>query len=87
MFKLCEKYEVNGNNLKCYYKRYSPSETSTIGTVISQIYINIPRNGSVNSLLSSYLDINFYVLHTVTGNIYVDGDDIRLINLRPIGFF
>ena len=84
MFKLNEKNEINRNVLKCDCIRYSPSEISTVNTAISQIYINIRREDSVISLLNSYLELNFDVLHAATNNRYVDGNDIRLVNLRPV---
>ena len=87
MFKLNEKYEINRDILKCYYIRYSPSEISTINTVNSQVYINIPREDSVISLLNSYLELDFDVLHAGTNNRYVDGNNIRLVNLGPIALF
>ena len=74
--------------MKCDYNRwYSPSEISTINTPNSQIYINIPREDSVISLLNSYIELNFDVLHAVTGNRYSDNDVVRLVNLEPIAFF
>ena len=51
------------------------------------MYINIPREDSVISLLNSYLELNFNVLHAATNNRYVDGNDIRLVNLGPISIF
>ena len=87
MFNLCEKYEVDRRILKCDYRRYSPSEISTINTANSQIYINIPREDSVISLLNSYLDLNFDVVHAVTNKRYADGNDIRLVNLGPVALF
>ena len=87
MFKLSEKYSINGDILKCDYIRYSPSEISTINTANSQVYINIPREDSVISLLNSYLELNFDVLHAATNNRYVDGNDIKLVNLGPIALF
>ena len=87
MFKLSEKYSINRDILKCDYIRHSPSEISTINTANSQVYINIPREDSVNSLLNSYLELNFDVLHAATNNRYVDGNDIRLVNLGPIALF
>ena len=87
MFKLSEKYEIDRKILKCDYIRYSPSEISTINTPNSQIYINIPREYSVISLLNSYIEIRFDVLKADTSNRYADTDDIRLINLGPIGLF
>ena len=88
MFKLSEKYEINRDILKCDYIRYSPSEISTINTANSQVYINIPREDSVISLLNSYLELNFDVLHAdAPNNRYADGDDIRLVNLGSIGLF
>ena len=62
MFKLNENYEVGRRILKCDYSRYSAAETSSINTPNSQIYINIPREDSVISLLNSYLDLNFEVI-------------------------
>ena len=87
MFKLSENYEINRDILKCDYIRYSPSEISTINTANSQVYINIPREDSVISLLNSYLELNFDVLHAATNNRYADGNDIRLVNLGSIGLF
>ena len=77
MFKLSEKYEIDRKTLNCDYIRYSPSEISTINTPNSQIFINIPREDSVISLLNSYIEINFDVLKAATSNRYADGDDIR----------
>ena len=87
MFKLSEKYEINRDILKCDYIRYSPSEISTINTANSQIYINIPREDSVISLLNSYLELNFDVLHVATNNRYANNNEIRLVNLGPVGLF
>ena len=87
MFKLNEKYEIDRKFLKCVYIRYSPSEISTINTPNSQIYINIPREDSVISLLNSYLELSFDVLQAATGNRYADVNDIRLVNLGPIALF
>ena len=87
MFKLNEKYEINKDILKCDYIRYSPSEISTINTANSQVYINIPREDSVISLLNSYLELNFDVLRADNSNRYLDGNDIRFVNLGPIALF
>ena len=88
MFKLSGKYEINRDILKCDYIRYSPSEISTINTANSQVYINIPREDSVISLLNSYIELNFDVLHAAApNNRYADGNDIRLVNLGPIALF
>ena len=87
MFKLSEKYSVNRDILKCDYIRYSPSEISTINTANSQVYINMPREDSVISLLNSYLELNFDVLRADNSNRYIDNNDIRLVNLGPIALF
>ena len=87
MFNLCEKYEVDRRILKYDFIRYSPSEISTINTANSQIYINIPREDSLISLLNSYLDLNFDVVHAATNNRYSDGNDIRLVNLGLVALF
>ena len=87
MFKLNEKYEINRDILKCDYIRYSPSEISTINTTNSQVYINIPREDCVISLLNSNLELDFDVLHAGTNNRYVDGNNIRLVNMGPTALF
>ena len=38
-------------------------------------------------MLNSYLELNFDVLHAATGNRYVDGDNIRIVNLGPSALF
>ena len=87
MFKLSENYEVDRRILKCDYIRYSPAEISTINTANSQIYINIPREDYVISLLNSYLELNFDTLHAENNDRCVDANDIRLVNLGPIALF
>ena len=87
MFKLNENYEVDRRILKCDYIRYSPAETSTINTPNSQIYINIPREDSVISLLNSYLDLSFEVVKKNDNSRYGNGNDIRLVNLGPVALF
>ena len=87
MFKLSEKFEVDRKILKCDYIRYSPSEISTINTPNSQIYINIPREDSVISLLNSYNELNFDVLRATTRSRYADTDDMQLFNLGPNALF
>ena len=87
MFKLNENYEVDRRILKCDYIRYSPAETSTINTPNSQIYIKIPREHSVISLLNSYLDLNFEVVKRADNSRYANGNDIRLVNLGPVALF
>ena len=87
MFKLNEKDAIKRNILKSDYIRCSPSDLSTITTPISQTYINLPREDSVNTVLGSYLQSNFDVLHPATGNRYADGNDIKLAKLGLLGVF
>ena len=87
MFKLNEKNEVNRRILKCDDIRYSPTEISTLNTANSHNCINLPREDSVISLLNSYLDLTFDVLHAAPSNRYVNGNDINLVNLGPISLF
>ena len=87
MFKLNENYEVDRRILKCDSIRYSPAVTSTINTPNSQIYINLPREDSVISLLNSYLDLNFEVVKRADNSRYGNGNDIRLVNLGPVALF
>ena len=58
-----------------------------MNTANYQKHINIRREDYVISLLSSYLDLSFDVLHVATKNRYADGHDIRLINLGTIALF
>ena len=78
-----------GNSLKCDYVRYLPSQISTINTTNSQIYIyiKIPKESSVISLLKSYLDLIFDVLHAATNDRYADNIDLRLVFLGQIASF
>ena len=73
--------------MKSDYIRHSPGEISTINTPKSQIYINVPREDSVISVLNSYLELNFDVLLAATGNRYPGGADISLVNLAVIALF
>ena len=79
--------KVDRRIFKCDFIRYSPAETSTINTPNSQIYINIPREDSIFSLLNSYLDLNFEVIKTADNSRYGNGNDIRLVFLGPIALF
>ena len=48
----------------------------------TEMYINIPREDSVISLLNCYLDKNLDIFHAANpDNRYVDNDKIRLVNL------
>ena len=87
MFKLNENYENNRNILRCDYNRYSQSERSTLNTAESQVLIIIPTDDSVFSLLNSYLELNFDVLHAAASNRYADNNDIRLVNMGLIALF
>ena len=78
MFKLSEKHKIDRRILICGYNRYSPSGISTINSPNSQIFINIPREDSVLSLLNSFFELHFDVLDTATGNRYANGIDVRL---------
>ena len=51
------------------------------------MYINIPREDSVISLLNSYLELNFDVIQAATNNRYTNDNEIRLVNLGPIALF
>ena len=64
-----------------------PAQVSTINAPNSQIYIGIPRQDSVLSLLISYLHLNSEVIEKADFRRYAKGNDIRLVNLRPIALF
>ena len=87
MFKPNENNKVDRRILKGDCIRYSPAETSTINIPICQIYINIPREDSVISLLNSYLDLNFEVIKKADNSRNANGIDIRMVNLGPIALF
>ena len=87
MFKLNENYEIDRRILKYDYIRCSPAETSTINTPKGQIYVNIPEEDSVITLLFSYLDIKFEVIKKADNSRYGNGIDIKLVNLAPIALF
>ena len=87
MLKLIKRYEVDRKVLKNDSIRYSQSKISTINTANSQMYINIPRKDTVISLLNSYFDLNFDVLHASTNNRYADKKGIKLVYLGPFALF
>ena len=87
MFKLNKKYEMDRDILTCDFIRYSPSEISTKNTANFQVYNNIPREGSVISLLYNYLHFNYDVLHAATNNRYANNFDLTLVNLALIALF
>ena len=60
--KFLKKKEVDRRILKCEKIRYSPAEISTIKTPNSEVYINMPREDSLSSLLNSYRDSYFVVV-------------------------
>ena len=51
------------------------------------MYINIPREDSVFSLLKSYLDLNFEVMNRADNSRCANNDYIRLVNMGPIALF
>ena len=67
--------------------RYSLAETSTINISNNQIYIDVPREASVISLLISYLDINLEVIKKTFNSRHANGNDTKLVNLGPIALF
>ena len=74
--------------LKCGFTRFSPAQTSTIYTPNrQQIYINIPREDSVISLINSYLHLNFKFIKKAESSRYAYGNGKRLVNFKPIASF
>ena len=63
------------------------SEISSIITANSQIYIIIPWEITVLSLLNSFITLNFDIVHAATKDRLVDGNDISLTNLGAIALF
>ena len=87
MFKVNENFEVDRRILECDHIRYSPAETSTVKIPNSQIYINIPREDSLISLLISYSELVFEVIKKAHRSKYGDGNEIRFVNLRLTALF
>ena len=87
MLTLNGKYEIIGNILNCDFIRFSPSDIGKINTAISRNFIDRRREGSVISLLISYLDLKFNVLYAATNNRYVDNKDEGLVKLGLIALF
>ena len=87
MFKLKKNYEVDRRIPKNDYISYSPAETSATNTPNSQIYINVPKEDSVNSLLRSYRELYFEGIKIADNSRYANGNDIRLVNLCVIELF
>ena len=84
MFQLNGNYEVDRRILKFDNLNYSTAATSTINNPNSQIYINMPRKNSVNSLLKCFFDLNFEVITKTDKSRSSNGDSIRLVNLGLI---
>ena len=87
MFKLNKKLEINRNILKCIYIRHSPSKIKRLSTAKSQIHIKNSTEDSVISLLNSYLDLKFDVLHAACNDTFADYNYIRLFNFGPTAIF
>ena len=51
------------------------------------MYINLPGEVSVISLLNRSLDLNFDVIHAASTDRYADRSDMNLVNLGPIALF
>ena len=60
---------------------------SILNTANSQIYINIPGEDSVISLLNSYLELNFEAIRKADSARYSNRIVRRLVNLDPITLF
>ena len=67
-----------------YNIHYQKSVQKTAG---SQFFTNIPGEHSVFSLLNSYHDLNFDVLHVATGKRGANDNEIRFVNLGSISIF
>ena len=87
MFKLKQDNEVYGKILNCDFLRCSPAETSTKNAPSSQIYINIPGEDAVISLLIISADLSYDFIRKGDNNRYGNSNDIRLVNLGPIVLF
>ena len=73
--------------LKSHYIRLSPAETLRTKAPNTQIYINIPREASAISFLSSYLDSNFEDIQKANDSRYEKDYDIKSVNFGPIASF
>ena len=58
-----------------------------MNTPKNQMYITIPREDPVVSLLTSYFELNFEVTEKADNARYGDGSELNLGNLGPIALF
>ena len=79
--------EVDRRILNCDYIRYIQVEIPRKSTPNSQICNNITVGDSVNSLLNSYVELNFEVIKIADNSRYGNGNDRKLIILGPIPLF
>ena len=87
MFNVNENNETDRRILKRDYIRCSPAETSTIKTPNCQIDVIIPIEGSVISLLSSYLELHFAFIKKTDNFRFGGNNETRLVNLGPTVLF
>ena len=87
MYQLEDNNIINHSTWKRDFISQSPAELSTIFNAISQIYINIPREASVVSLMKGYFDLNFHALKAVDDCRYAEKIDISLYHLGPFAPF
>ena len=88
MFNISQKHAVDRRIVKCDYTRFTPQLLNLVNGETNQIFIEMPREDAAFSWKDSYLEFDFFVTHRAGAhNRYVDGDNIRLINLRPIALF
>ena len=60
---------------------------STINFANSQIYLTIPREDSIVSLLNSFVDLNIEVIKTADNSRYANDNYIKLNILGPFPLF
>ena len=87
MLKLNRNNHFDQKILKCVSFRCSPAKISATNTPYSQIYIKIPRKGSVISLLICYLIWIFEVIKKTEISRYANGNAIRSVSRGLVVFF
>ena len=71
---------------KIDFIKYSPSSLVTINNSNSNISIIFPREDAYICLQNSYISLEFEVLKNDDTR-YADGDQISLVNFRPVALF
>ena len=86
MFSLKSKYTLEKPIHRIDFIKYSPSSLATVNNANSNISVRLPREDAYICLQHSFISVEFEVLKNDDTR-YPDGDQIILVNFRPIALF